>query len=168
MQLNLTTKTEISAQELDSLRKLLDAAFQINETVFPDFNQKLEEWMDLNAVVDELSRKGKLLLGYIGTELKAAAFINASASATYPDGCKYQLYFIAVNPEDHHQGYGTLLLRYAEQEAKAAGARSLWLDTPADWPELHKFYIKQGYVDAGVLKDYYSNGDAKFFKKKLI
>lgn len=63
------------------------------------------------------------------------------------------------------QGYGTKLLKAAEQEAIKKGCRFSLVDT---WDfQAEEFYLKKGYERIGELKNYWL-GHSKIFLKKIL
>jgi len=69
-----------------------------------------------------------------------------------------------VHEELRGQGYGTQLIRAAEQEALARGCRQVYLSTLSF--EAPEFYRKLGYVEIGRLE---GHRDTRFhFQKRLL
>jgi len=64
-----------------------------------------------------------------------------------------------------HQGYGSRLLRAAEQEAKAAGCRGAFLDTFSF--QARPFYERHGYQCFGELRDH-PLGHSHYFMRKAL
>jgi ribosomal protein S18 acetylase RimI-like enzyme len=73
----------------------------------------------------------------------------------------WYLYWIAVSKKIQAKGVGGSLLKYAEDEIRKANGRVLFIETSSlpHYDLTRKFYVKQGYETAAVLKDYYSDGD---------
>jgi ribosomal protein S18 acetylase RimI-like enzyme len=108
------------------------------------------------AVTDE--RKGQIL-GY--------AYY---APAAMTDRTWY-LYWIAVARDTQAKGVGSGLLRHAEEDIRRMGGRVLFIETSSlpQYELTRKFYLKHAYEAAGVLKDYYSDGDDMvIFRKRLV
>jgi len=64
-----------------------------------------------------------------------------------------------------HQGYGSSLLRTAEEEATVAGCRGAFLDTFSF--QARPFYERHGYECFGELRDH-PPGHAHYFMRKLL
>ncbi len=68
------------------------------------------------------------------------------------------------------KGVGSQLLRYVEEDVRAARGRLLVIETsslPA-YDLTRRFYLKQGYTQEAVLQDFYADGDSiVFFTKRL-
>ncbi len=80
------------------------------------------------------------------------------------------LWWIAVGKALQGRGMGSELLRRAEDDARAAGARVLFIDTSSlpHYGPTRNFYLRHGYAVAGVLGDFYADGDDKVvFRKRL-
>jgi len=70
-----------------------------------------------------------------------------------------------VDENSRHQGYGSKLLRAAENEACNLGCRYSTLDT---WSfQAEEFYLKNGYERLGEIKNYYLHHSKIFLRKKL-
>jgi ribosomal protein S18 acetylase RimI-like enzyme len=82
----------------------------------------------------------------------------------------WYLYWIAVSKQIQARGIGATLLRYAEDDARNAGARLFLLETSSlpHYELTRRFYLKNGYDKEAVLRDYYSEGDDMvIFRKRL-
>jgi len=82
----------------------------------------------------------------------------------------WSLWWIAVLPGQQGRGLGRELLRYVEEDARATGARVLFIDTSSlpHYEPTRRFYLKHGYEITGVLSDFYADGDDKvIFRKRL-
>ncbi len=85
-------------------------------------------------------------------------------------GC-YDLYWIAVQPEQQRTGLGRELLAGCEAAIRQAGGRRLYIDTSgrAHYAPTRTFYAHCGYRREAVLPDFYAPGDDKIiFCKALV
>jgi ribosomal protein S18 acetylase RimI-like enzyme len=82
----------------------------------------------------------------------------------------WYLYWIAVNKQIQARGVGREMLRHAEEAIRKANGRILMLETSSlpTYDLTRKFYLKHGYHQAGVLKDYYTDGDDMVVFSKRI
>jgi ribosomal protein S18 acetylase RimI-like enzyme len=83
----------------------------------------------------------------------------------------YNLYFLGIKPQNQGQGTGTKMIKYIESELKEAEQRILLVETSGlpEFENTRNFYLKQGFVREGVIREYYKAGDDKvIFWKKLI
>ncbi len=86
----------------------------------------------------------------------------------------WNLYFIAVDPNQHGTGAGTTLMEQVETELRGSGedvARVLIVDTSSvdDYDQARSFYERRGFVEEARLRDFYGPGDHKVtFWKSLV
>jgi ribosomal protein S18 acetylase RimI-like enzyme len=91
------------------------------------------------------------------------------APATMTDRAWY-LYWIAVNRQTQAKGIGGKLLRHVEEDIRHRKGRVLFIETSSltHYEPTRKFYVKQGYEQEAVLRDYYADGDGMVvFRKRL-
>jgi ribosomal protein S18 acetylase RimI-like enzyme len=82
----------------------------------------------------------------------------------------WYLYWIAVDPGLQGRGAGSTLLRHVENDIRARNGRLLWIETSSlpTYDPTRRFYSRQGYEQAAVLRDYYLEGDDMVvFRKRL-
>lgn len=75
------------------------------------------------------------------------------------------IHVLWVDPQLRGQGLGSQLLLQAEQQAKAAGAHSVVLDT-FDW-QAEGFYLRHGYEVFGRLPDFPPGHERIYLRKTL-
>jgi ribosomal protein S18 acetylase RimI-like enzyme len=83
----------------------------------------------------------------------------------------YDLYWIAVHPDERGRRLGTALLSRSEARIHAAGGRLVWVDTSSrrDYLPAQGFYRAAGYREAARLDGFYGADDAKLiFAKSLV
>jgi ribosomal protein S18 acetylase RimI-like enzyme len=82
----------------------------------------------------------------------------------------WYLYWIAVSKQIQARGVGREMMHHAEEAIRKANGRILLLETSSlpSYDLTRKFYLKQGYHQAGVLKDYYKDGDDMVVFSKRI
>lgn len=110
------------------------------------------------------------------------ANVAISATAEVPIGWVYfapkegtnavwELFWIGVDPKHHGKGVGAYLLHFVETEVRTAGGRLLLVETSST-PALAQtrgFYRQHGYVECGLVPDFYGPGDGKStFAKPLM
>jgi ribosomal protein S18 acetylase RimI-like enzyme len=101
-------------------------------------------------------------------EGRVAGFVYY-APAAMTDRTWY-LWWIVVSKQIHARGVGGRLLQHAEDGARAAKGRLMMVETSGlpSYNLTRKFYLKHGYEEAAVLKDYYADGhDMVIFRKRL-
>jgi ribosomal-protein-alanine N-acetyltransferase len=76
---------------------------------------------------------------------------------------------IDVVASARRSGLGSQLLRAAEERVRAAGKRTMTLESAVDNRGALSFYKRHGYEIAGTIPGYYSDGaDAFFLRKPLV
>lgn len=82
---------------------------------------------------------------------------------------RYDLYWIAVLPEFQKKNIGSLILKKTEDNIKKEKGRHIYIETSSkpEYQKTRNFYLKNQYLEAAVLKDFYRNNDSKiiYFKK---
>ncbi len=73
----------------------------------------------------------------------------------------YDLYWIAVDKQQHGQGVGKALLRAVEKEIRQMGGRLIVVETSGvdKYTPTRGFYQATGYTREATLKDFYRDGD---------
>ena len=82
----------------------------------------------------------------------------------------FDLYWIAVDPDDQGRGFGARLLTAAEDEVRSRGGRLLLIETASQdaYAATIRFYERAGYEIASRIADYYRPGDDKLvFAKRF-
>ena len=82
----------------------------------------------------------------------------------------YDLYWIAVDPDDRGRGFGQRLLATAEDEVRARKGRLLLIETAsqASYAGTVRFYERAGYVIVSRISDFYRDGDDKIVFAKRV
>jgi ribosomal protein S18 acetylase RimI-like enzyme len=82
----------------------------------------------------------------------------------------WHLYWIFVDKQTHAKGIGSKLLKYAEEDIARSGGRLFLIETSSlpSYDPTRKFYLKHGYEQAAVIRDFYAdNDDQVIFRKRL-
>jgi len=82
----------------------------------------------------------------------------------------WYLYWIAVRAHVQAKGIGAKLLKHTEEDIRKHNGRVLFIETSSlpHYDKTRKFYLRQGYEETAVLRDYYTDGDDMVvFRKKL-
>lgn len=75
---------------------------------------------------------------------------------------------IAVDPEHRCRGIGRALMLAVEEELKKKGVTEFWLEVRVSNTRAVKFYRRLGYIERGILKGYYADGEDAILLKKYV
>ena len=83
---------------------------------------------------------------------------------------RFDLYWVAVDPDLARQGVGKLLLARMEEELAGQGGGVVYVDTSSTpgYDRARSFYEKNGYGMACVLPDFYRAGDDRVIYRKVL
>ncbi|MFA7348373.1 MAG: GNAT family N-acetyltransferase [Desulfurivibrionaceae bacterium] len=83
---------------------------------------------------------------------------------------RFDLYWIAVDPDLGRQGVGKQLLARMEEELAGQGGGIVYVDTSSTpgYDRARSFYEKNGYQVACVLTDFYRAGDDRVIYRKTL
>ena len=82
----------------------------------------------------------------------------------------WYLYWIAVKKDTHARGIGGELLKHVEADIRSQKGRLFLIETSSlpHYGLTRKFYLKHGYEQKAILRDYYADGDDMVvFRKRL-
>jgi [ribosomal protein S18]-alanine N-acetyltransferase len=117
------------------------------------------------TVVPDSGKSGKYSPGAASANPAVAAFIVAEAGSRGHG----HIITLDVVAAARRCGVGSLLLRAAEDRLRAAGCRSVELETAVDNLSALSFYKRQAYSVVNTFPRYYSNGvDALELQKDLV
>jgi len=82
----------------------------------------------------------------------------------------WDLWWIVVSKKIQARGVGGKLLKHVEDAIRQDGGRLLVLDTSSlpSYDLTRRFYLKQGYYEAAVVKDFYADGNSKVIYGKRL
>jgi D-alanine-D-alanine ligase len=83
----------------------------------------------------------------------------------------FDLYWIAVDKASHGRKIGRLLLEQTEELIRRAGGRQVYIETSNrhHYAPTRGFYLRCGYRQEALLKDFYAVGDDKvIYVKELL
>lgn len=82
---------------------------------------------------------------------------------------RFDLYWIAVDPQQGRHGIGTMLLAEMEKRLSGNTPVHIYIDTSSTEGYLpaRRFYEKQGYEIVAHVRDFYRNGDDKIVYRKV-
>jgi ribosomal protein S18 acetylase RimI-like enzyme len=143
--LDLTRGTGLfSALDMQALQEVLD-----------DYHRESRDWGHLCATYEQDGQ----IIGYV-----------YYAPAAMTENTWY-LWWIAVSRQIQARGIGGELLKYAEDDARRHQGRLMLIETSSlpSYDLTRRFYLKHGYEQHAVLRDYYADGhDMVIFRKRLL
>jgi ribosomal protein S18 acetylase RimI-like enzyme len=82
----------------------------------------------------------------------------------------YDIYWVVVAKDLHHQGLGKLLMAETEKLIDQSGGRQVYAETSSrnQYKPTHQFYESCGYMKEAFLKNFYAEGDGKFIYAKVL
>jgi D-alanine-D-alanine ligase len=82
----------------------------------------------------------------------------------------FDIYWIAVAPRRQRYGIGKALLQYAEMQIRQRGGRLSVIETSSRsiYDATRQFYVRLGYREAAVLRNFYAPGDDKVIYLKAL
>lgn len=82
----------------------------------------------------------------------------------------WDIYWVAVAPENQERGIGTALIESAEKEIRKANGRLVIIETssiPA-YEKTRRFHVGRGYQIVARIPDFYAPGDDKLILQKRL
>ena len=82
----------------------------------------------------------------------------------------WDIYWMAVGPDQQSRGIGGSLITFAEEEIKGHGGRLTFIETSSkpEYERIRRFHYSQGYELLCSIADFYAIGDDKLiFQKRL-
>jgi acetoin utilization deacetylase AcuC-like enzyme/GNAT superfamily N-acetyltransferase len=82
----------------------------------------------------------------------------------------FDLYWIAVAPEEQRKGLGVQVFNRAEAAMRKAGAKQIYVDTSSSdrYAPTRGFYQRMGFAEEARLTDFYGLGDGKVIYVKTL
>jgi ribosomal protein S18 acetylase RimI-like enzyme len=82
----------------------------------------------------------------------------------------WDIYWLAVAPEQQSQGIGKNLLAFAEKNIKDSSGKTVIIETSSktEYEASRRFYLAQGYELACSIADFYAPGDDKHILLKRL
>ena len=139
---------------------------QIPEFDLEDKNLAIEL---LRFVIEQPNQKDYIFLVFADSDNRPVGF--ACYGPTPLTKGTFDLYWIAVNPAYSGQGIGTFLLKTVEERIMKEKGRMLVIETSSDpkYARTRNFYLKNGYVLAECLHDFYQDGEDRVtYTKRLL
>jgi GNAT superfamily N-acetyltransferase len=73
----------------------------------------------------------------------------------------YDLYWMAVSPQEQGRGYGKQLVHWLEEKVKEANGRLIVIETSSQpkYEPTRQFYLRLAYKEVARIADFYKPGD---------
>ncbi len=134
-------------------------------------DSSLDEWFSFTQMVEYVNEGRGICLKAVN-DYKAAGMIYAQQESPIngKEGLeKWVIVIAAVSLEATGSGIGAQLLKEIETQVKERGATKMFVYTNKDDERVVHFYRKNGYEDAGWIKDYqYGKGNSAVFLLKYL
>ncbi len=116
----------------------------------------LDEWFSFDEMKRAIkSGSGVCVVATQNQKIVGLAFAQQESPVNAKEGKeKWVIILTAVDPLCAGSGIGTQLLVELEKQALAKGAQKIFVFTNKDDGQVVNFYHKNGYADAGWVKDY--------------
>lgn len=82
---------------------------------------------------------------------------------------RYDIYWIAVDPDHGRHGTGSALLKEMEERLQKAGSGHIYVETSstAGYQPARFFYEKNNYILVSHIDDFYRHGDDRMIYRKI-
>lgn len=147
----------VTKTDIEGLKKVLDSC-----ELFPS------DYLD-EMISDYFNNPDTNDLWFTYSDNKTLHAIGYCVPEKLTDGT-YNLLAIGVSKEEQKKGIAGQMMNYIEQELKQKGGRILIVETSGDDAQIgaRKLYLKMGYIQAAIIKDFWRDGEDKIvFWKKL-
>jgi acetoin utilization deacetylase AcuC-like enzyme/GNAT superfamily N-acetyltransferase len=157
----LEWRSAVSVEDVERVRSL---------TASTGFFTPAEIEIAAELVTERLARGQKS--GYSFVLAERAGRLTGYACYGPIDGTdgSFDLYWIAVSPDEQRKGLGRKVLMRAEEAMKRAGARRIYVDTSSSdkYEATRAFYRRMGYEETATLPGFYRDGDGKVIFVKTV
>ncbi len=150
----------ITPNDKQAIMAIAEAIGLFSSQELEEFGSMLTEYFDGNMDSDRF---------WITYDNGSPVGVAYYAPEPYTQGT-WNLYFIAVHPNNQGQGYGARLLHYVEQMLAERGERVLLVETSglSNFERTRAFYQKQGYEEEARIREFYKAGDDKVIFRKVL
>ncbi len=162
MGIELKIATEVDEQRADFLVTMINEVYELSEgNIWIDDYDRISKGLLLNCI-----RNKELLLAIKDDEVYGCIHLEQVDDAT----CKFKM--LVANPKFKGTGVGSLLVDFAEQQAKSYGAATMHLEllVPTEFIHEDKVFLHDWYTRIGYRKiaehdvDYVHQGISDFLK----
>lgn len=123
-----------------------------------------------DLVSDRLAKGIRSGYDFVLAEQGSSLVAFACFGPIYGTRNSFELYWIAVAPEEQGRGLGCEVYARAEAAMREAGARHVYADTSSSdrYAPTRGFYQRLGFVEQARLTDFYAPGDGKIIYVKPL
>jgi ribosomal protein S18 acetylase RimI-like enzyme len=154
-------REEVKPADIRAVRRIVESAGLFRE-------EEIELAVEL--IRESLSRGTASGYHFVFAEKKTAVVGYCCYGPIPCTARRYDLYWIAVSPDEQGKGLGTELLSFCEGKIAALGGERIYVETSSrqSYDATRKFYRKRGYHREAVLADFYAPGDSKIILVKVL
>ncbi len=153
-------------EDLEIAKSVVEKSFSVT----PD--SLISEWFSFSEMIKNIHEgRGVCLKAVSGdNQLLGILYAQQENPINGKEGLdKWVIVLAAVLPDQSGKGVGSALLTEAEDVAKERGASKMFVYTNKDDEKVINFYRKNGYEDAGWIKDYqYGKDNSAVFLLKYL
>lgn len=163
--MNLQITEVLTADQIKIAEQVAEDSFSTT----PDAT--LDEWLSFPEMLAQINQsRGLCLLAYEKDKPVGMIYAQQESPVNGKEGLeKWVVIIAAVTPEATGKGIGQELLSKMEMEVKNRGGVKMFIFTNKDDERVINFYKKNGYEDAGWIKDYqYGKGNSAVFLMKYL
>jgi GNAT superfamily N-acetyltransferase len=124
----------------------------------------------VELVEDRLKRGEQSDYRFVFAELEGRTVGYTCFGPICLTAASYDLYWIAVEKACQGRKIGQLLMAESERLIRKAGGRNVYIETSSRPPysPTRAFYLRCGYIEEAVLKNFYAPGDDKVMYSRDI
>jgi ribosomal protein S18 acetylase RimI-like enzyme len=154
-------RSAVTAEDVERVRALVARTGFFNAA-------EIELAADL--VSERVARDTRSGYHFVLAERCSALLAFACYGLIYGTRESFELYWIAVAPEEQGRGLGREIYARAEAAMREAGAGRVYADTSSSerYVPTRGFYRRLGFVEQAHLPDFYAPGDGKFIYVKAL
>jgi GNAT superfamily N-acetyltransferase len=147
-------RCDVRPDDRETVRRLVDST-----GVF----SPVEIDVAVELVDDRLTRGGQSEYQFVFAELDGRTVGYTCYGPIPLTAASFDLYWIAVDKAIHGQKVGRALLERTEELIHQLGGRQVYIETSNrhDYVPTRGFYLRCGYQQEALLKDFYAMGDDK-------
>jgi ribosomal protein S18 acetylase RimI-like enzyme len=159
---SLACRHELVADDRDAVRRLVEST-----GVF----SPVEVDVAIELVDDRLNRGRESDYHFVMAELDGRVVGYTCYGAVPLTAASFDLYWIAVDKSLQGRKIGQSLLARTEELIRELGGRQVYIETSnrSQYSPTRGFYLRAGYEQAALLRDFYATGDDKvIYEKRLL